>query len=199
MTAWILTLLAKSPYLAVFSLMLLENIFPPIPSEVILPLAGFIANEQQLNIPLILTTASLGSLCGTVIWYFIGRIVSDERLIDFFRKYGVYIAITDKDFHKGMAVFEKYCGLSVFIGRLIPVIRTVISIPAGLLKMDFFRFLILSFAGTLVWSGILLTLGYQLGNKHEIATRYMAWFTNIILGLIVILYLIKIIRFHRRK
>tara|TARA_B100001750_G_scaffold213622_1_gene196242 strand:- start:1318 stop:1914 length:597 start_codon:yes stop_codon:yes gene_type:complete len=196
MADWVLQLIENHGYIAIFFLMFLENVFPPIPSEVILPLSGYIASQGSLNPLLILIASVSGAMLGVIFWYLIGRLIGQLRLEKFFEKYGVYIAITLNDYQKGLMFFEKYRRISVFFGRLIPVIRTVISIPAGLTKMRFLNFTILSTLGTIIWSGLLLYSGYFAGREYEIAAHYIGIITNVIIGLLILCYVIKIIHFQ---
>ena len=196
MADWVLQLIENHGYIAIFFLMFLENVFPPIPSEVILPLSGYIASQGSLNPLLILIASVSGAMLGVIFWYLIGRLIGQLRLEKFFEKYGVYIAITLNDYQKGLMFFEKYRRISVFFGRLIPVIRTVISIPAGLTKMRFLNFTILSTLGTIIWSGLLLHSSYFAGREYEIAAHYIGIITNVIIGLLILCYVIKIIHFQ---
>ena len=199
MNNWIESFIETYGYGAIFLLMLVENVFPPIPSEVILPLSGYVATQGDMHPALILCSATAGALLGCTIWYFIGRWINQSRLEDFFDKYGVLIAITCKDYTKGMKVFEKYQRRSVLFGRLIPVIRTVISVPAGLAKMSLKLFLTLTLIGTALWSSALIYLGYALAGEYERVADYASYISNFVIIALVIAYLAKVFIFIKNR
>jgi len=193
---WLETFISNYEYWGVFFLMLLENIFPPIPSEVVLPMAGFIAASQELNSWLMLIFASLGAAVGAAFWYWVGLWVGKPRLITFFNKWGPWVAVTTKEFEKTVHFFDQHAKKSILIGRIIPGVRTLISIPAGLIKMPFIQFMLYTFIGSFIWSAGLIYAGFILGAQFASAANLMGYISNTLLSVIIIIYCVKIFRFH---
>ena len=154
-------------YLAVFALMALENIFPPIPSELIMPFAGFVAARGDLNVVGVLIAGTAGSVAGALPWYYAGKVYGKERLEKFADKHARWMTVTHGDIEHAMESFEKHGRKVVLFGRLIPAIRTLISVPAGLACMPMGQFLLYSTVGSLVWTGILTGAGYMLESQYE--------------------------------
>ncbi len=150
-------------------LTLIETVFPPIPSEVILPLAGFLANRGDMNIWLVLVTATLGGYLGGVLLYWLGRSLGEERSIRLLSK----LPLVDReDFEKAAGWFHRHGRGAVFFGRLIPGVRSLISLPAGAARMHFWSFTVFTLAGTLLWNGLLVGGGFALGTQYELVDRY---------------------------
>lgn len=197
MIEWITGLIERFEYLGIFLLMLLENIFPPIPSEIILPLSGFSVSRGQLDPALVLLAASLGSLAGAIFWYWVGKWFSEDKLARFIEHHGRWLAISPNDYRKTFNFFHKHSGKAVFLGRMIPAFRTLISIPAGLVNMPFGRFLFFSTLGTVLWSGLLIYAGYALEDKYQTVASYVSTATNIIFAGIIVLYFYKLWKFKK--
>jgi membrane protein DedA with SNARE-associated domain len=169
-------------YFGVFILTAAESACIPIPSEVIMPFSGFLVAQGYFNFILVVLVATLGELCGGTIAYFIGK-TGGRRLVE---KYGKYILISHHDLNKADSWFQKYGDKTVFFGRLLPIIRTYISFPAGVSKMKYSRFAIFTVLGTLPWVIVLTYLGIKLGNNWEIIRIYFHKFDILILILIII-------------
>ncbi len=195
----ILDFLTLTGYFGVFVLMVLENVFPPIPSEVVLPFIGHLAATGELSFWPALFVATLGSLCGTSIWFLVGWLLGTERLQKFFRNHGGYVAISENDFNSATRYFTKYELPAVFFGRMIPAVRSVISIPAGCVRMKPSLFLFYSALGTLLWNTMLMSVGYFLLNDYTIVDKYISPIADIIIYLFLGAYLAQVIRFVRRK
>lgn len=194
MHEWITGFLESGGYVALAALMLLENIFPPIPSEVIMPLAGYSAGKGELRLPLVILAGSLGSVIGTLPWYGIGHWIGIERLKEWSRRHGQWLTLAPDDVEKAQEWFGKHCTKAVLFGRLIPAVRTLISVPAGVAAMPLPKFLLFSAIGSLVWSGILASAGSMLGENHAAIERYLGPVTNGILALLVIGYAYRVVR-----
>jgi membrane protein DedA with SNARE-associated domain len=197
MIEWIAVFIEHAEYLGIFLLMVLENIFPPIPSEIILPLSSFSISRGELDPVFVLTAATLGSVAGAIFWYMIGKWVGEDKLFYFIERYGRWLAISAKDFHKTSRFFQKHCGKAVFLGRMIPAFRTLISIPAGLVNMSFGKFLFYSTLGTVLWSGALIYAGYALEEGYQKISEYVGIATNIIFAGIIFLYFYKLWTFEK--
>ena len=149
---WIVGMVQGGGYGAVALLMFLENVFPPIPSELIMPLAGFVAAQGRLNLVLVLVAGSVGSLAGALFWYWIGLKVGSERLARFAQDHGRWLTLTPREVRAADKWFDRHGGKAVFLGRLIPGVRTLISVPAGVSGMRFGRFVLYSGLGTVLWT-----------------------------------------------
>ena len=157
MEAWITDWMNQFGYLGVFLLILAENIFPPIPSEVILTLGGYMTTMTSMTKLGIIIASTAGSVIGATILYGIGLLLDVERLEKIIGKYGKFLRLTIKDIHKADAWFDKYGVWAVFFGRLIPLVRSLISIPAGMSNMKFGLFLLFTTLGTLIWNTVLVS------------------------------------------
>ncbi|HCQ59575.1 MAG TPA: alkaline phosphatase [Sulfitobacter sp.] len=163
---WILSVMQSAGYAGLFFLMLLENIFPPIPSELIIPLAGFLSAQGEMSPYLALFSATAGATIGAVFWYGLGRWIGRDRLMRWAGRHGRWIGLRPRDLVAASAWFERHGAKAVFLGRMVPGIRTFISVPAGLAEMPWPAFLGWTFAGSLVWSGVLVALGYLLDANY---------------------------------
>jgi membrane protein DedA with SNARE-associated domain len=149
------------------ALMFLENIFPPLPSEAIMPLAGYLAHNGQLSFWGVILAGSIGSVLGGVPLYFLGRWISHDRLRHWVERYGRWFGVSRRDLERTLAWFHRHGALAVFLGRLVPGVRSLISIPAGMAGMEFWSFLLWSFAGTSLWVALLAGAGYMLGDGYH--------------------------------
>jgi len=180
---------AQWGYLGIFAAMVLENVVPPIPSEVIMPLAGFYVGQGQLNFVGVVLAGLLGTVVGALPWYGIGRLVNERRLGQWIERYGRWLGVTAVDLEQSRGWFQRHGAAVVFWGRLIPAIRTLISVPAGIELMPFGPFLFWTTAGSLVWNLALTTAGWLLGSQWQrvLATiKPIEGWVNKLLALLVI-------------
>ena len=166
--------------------MFLENLFPPIPSELIMPLGGFYVQQGQLQFLPVILSGLLGTVLGAFPWYGLGRLVNEERIENWLKKYGRWIGISLNDLTKSRNWFNKYGSALVFWGRLVPGIRTLISVPAGVELMPLFPFLIWTTAGSLIWMILLTTAGYLLGESYTNVELWIEPFSKIIKVLLIL-------------
>lgn len=192
MSDFIIGLITQWSYLGIFFLMVAENIFPPIPSELIMPFAGYVAANGDLNVWGVLVAGTLGSLVGTSAWYVVARMLGLERFVWLCNKLGRVATLSEDDIDKAHHWFEKHGWLAVFLGRLIPAIRTLISVPAGLAAMPFPRFLAISAAGTLLWTAVLTAAGYLLQAGYHVVE---AWIDPVSTGVVVLAVVLYLWRF----
>ena len=188
-------------YLTICLAMFLENIIPPIPSEIIMPLGGFFVYQQKLNLYFLVFWGLLGTILGSLPWYYLGRLVNEKRLSIFLDKRGKYLGISSSDLTKSKRWFERYGVSLIFWGRLVPGIRTLISVPAGIELMPLKKFLIWTTFGSFIWVALLTYAGYLFGENYQIIETYLdqiKFFVKPILVLIFSYFLIKfIIRFKK--
>jgi membrane protein DedA with SNARE-associated domain len=184
--------MSQSGYLGVFALMALENIFPPIPSELIMPLAGFTAARGELNVILVVLAGTAGSVAGSLPWYYAGRIFGPERLKHLAEHHGRWLTVAPRDIDKALIAFQRRGRMAILFGRLVPAIRTLISIPAGIAKLSLGHYLVYSSAGSLAWTGLLTAAGYLLESQYELVASYIDPIAKTIVGAIVAVYLYRI-------
>ncbi|RDU36841.1 DedA family protein [Neobacillus piezotolerans] len=180
MENWIISIMNEFGYIGIFLLIALENIFPPIPSEVILTFAGFMTTTSNLSVTGAVAVSTLGSVAGAAVLYGVGRLLDVERLERIVDRWGRFLRLTRKDLHKADAWFSRRGVWTVFFCRLVPLVRSLISIPAGMAKMKFPLFLLLTTAGTLIWNTILVNAGAMLGASWETVAGFMDTFSNVV-------------------
>lgn len=188
---WLVNLIEVIGYPGVAIAMFVESFFAPIPSEIILPFSGFVAFGGSLNIYGVIVVATLAAYLGTLPFYFIGR-WGNEFVMEFLKKYGKYLFISQDDLKKGFDAFERYGGGIVFFGRLIPIVRTVISFPAGVARMNFAQFSIYTLVGAGIWSSILASAGFFLGDRWDMVSVYVERYENVILILLLVVVAVYI-------
>ena len=196
MSEWIIGFITQWSYLGIFFLMVAENIFPPIPSELIMPFAGYVAANGDLNVVGVLVARTLGSLVGTSAWYVAARLLGLHRFVWLCNKLGRVATLSEDDIDKADHWFKRHGIWAVLIGRLIPAIRTLISVPAGLAAMPFGQFLLISAIGTVIWTAILTGAGYLLqANFHAVE----AWVDPVSTGVVILAVVIYLFRFATWK
>ncbi len=178
-------------YFGLSLVMFLENVFPPIPSEIFLPFAGTLTistptQPAKFTMFWAIFWGTVGTFLGAWIWYWVGYIIGEERIRRLLRKIGKYIMITENDLDTSKKWFSKYGELCVFFGRMIPIIRTLISVPAGLAKMSWWKFSIFTLAGTVIWNTFLTLAGRLVGANYLVIATYMDKYQNIIIFLLVL-------------
>ncbi len=194
---WTLGIIEAGGYWGIFLLMVLENVFPPIPSELIIPLSGYAAAQGDMNIVLVILVASLGAVAGALPWYFLGRLFGIKRLKYLSNKFGRWITLNSEDIDLAKGWFDKHGFKAVLFGRLIPTVRTLISVPAGLVKMSVPKFLFFSFIGSSIWTAILALAGYWLGGQHEAVSVYLDPLSNFVVVAIVVIYIYRVVTFKK--
>lgn len=199
MESWITSVMEQFGYFGIALLILVENVFPPIPSEVILTFGGFMTTKSELSIFGVVVASTIGSVGGAVILYWIGRILNVERIERIIEKWGKYLRLTKDDVRKADDWFDKYGPWTVFICRFIPLIRSLISIPAGMSGMNQWLFLVLTTIGTFIWNLVLVLVGAKVGNNWHQIVNYMDVYSNIAYAVIAICGVLFIIWFIKRK
>lgn len=189
MSDWIRQLVVNMDYVGLTLLTFIENVFPPLPSEVILPLGGFLASQGRLTLLGVVLSGTAGSVMGAVVLYYVGHLFSQERLERWANDYGSWLLLTPGDVQQAFDWFERHGRAVVFFGRLVPGIRSLISIPAGASGMRMAPFLLYTALGTALWSGLLAYGGSLLGEQYESLGRVLSWATYAV----VILLLLAII------
>ena len=185
-------------YLVIGFAMFLENIIPPIPSEIIMPLGGFFVYQGNLNFYVLVFFGLLGTVLGALPWYYLGKLLNEKKLSNFIESKGKFLGITVQDLAKSRKWFDKYGVSLVFWGRLVPGIRTLISVPAGIELMPLGKFLVWTSFGSLIWVMILTIAGYIFGENYTVISSYVDSFKIILKPLLVILFTYLSIKFITR-
>jgi membrane protein DedA with SNARE-associated domain len=176
-------------YGAIFAAMFLENLFPPIPSEVIMPLGGFYVQQGKLALIPVVLAGLLGTVLGALPWYGIGRLVNEDRIEHWLDRHGRWIGISPQELRRSRAWFNRHGTALVFWGRLIPGIRTLISVPAGIEMMPMAPFLLWTTAGSLIWTLLLTLAGLALGEGYSRVELWIAPVTKVVKVLLVVAFL----------
>lgn len=183
MIEWMQNLMDSLGYLGIVLLMILENLFPPIPSELIMPAAGFAASRGELTLIGVAAAGTAGSVLGTLPLYFIGKWFGEERIIRWADRHGAWLTLDGNDIRKADDWFDQYGNRAVLFGRLVPGIRSLLSLPAGISEMPLPKFLLYSTIGSGLWASLLAFAGYALGENYEQIAHIIDPVAKIILGL----------------
>jgi membrane protein DedA with SNARE-associated domain len=180
-------------YFGILLLMFAENVFPPIPSEVIMPLAGYMAAQGKLSLFGIILAGMAGSVLGALSVYYLGRKLGEDRLKEFADNHGRWLTFSRKDIERAKRWFDRHGGAAMFFGRLIPGVRSLISIPAGIARMKLLPFLAYTATGTGIWSALLAYLGYFLGTEYAQVSEYLDPVSWIVFASVGVLYVVRVI------
>ncbi|MFI7454220.1 DedA family protein [Nonomuraea sp. NPDC049714] len=190
MVDWVVSLMAALGAPGAGIAIALENLFPPLPSEVILPLAGFTASMGRMNLVEVLVWTTAGSVVGALALYWIGALLGRERTLAIAAKLPL---VKVSDIEKTEAWFLKHGKATVFFGRMIPIFRSLISVPAGVERMNLVTFLLLTTAGSAIWNAIFVMAGYLLGNEWELVETYAGIGSKVVLGLVALAVVVFIV------
>ena len=195
---WVISLIDTTGYVGIFFLMLAETVFPPIPSEVIMPVAGLRAAQGPLALWGVIASGTAGAMFGNFFWYLVARVIGLKRFRPFIEKHGRWLTLDWYDIEKAERLFGRFGSVIVGIGRLLPTVRSVVSIPAGLLQMRLRNFLIWSTAGTALWSSALAVAGYVLGKQFEDINKILGPLSSAVIALIVLAYVYRQLTWRKR-
>lgn len=199
MDTWITDFLSRTGYLGVALLMVAENVFPPLPSELIMPFAGFTAARGALSLPLVIVAGTTGSVLGALPWYAAGRWLGADRLRRWVGRNGRWLTLTARDVDRSEAWFARHAGKAVLLGRLVPAVRTLISVPAGIARMSVPRFVLYSSLGSLAWTTALASGGHLLAAQHTRIGTYLGLASNAILATLALVYLVRVVRWSPER
>ena len=189
---WVESIIGTMGYSGLYLVMFLENVFPPIPSEVVLPLAGSLTLTGKFSIPMITFVGMLGSLTGAFLFYGLGKWLGEPRVRQLMAKFGKYALLSTDDLDRSLQWFEKYDDWVIFFSRMVPIVRSLISIPAGIASMNFAKFSFYTILGTALWSFVLSFGGRLLGEQWPLIADYINTYQNVVLVLVVICVVIFI-------
>ncbi len=183
---YIIQLIEATGYLGIFVLMALESALIPIPSEITMPFSGFLASQGKLSFWAIVFVGTLANLAGSLVAYYVGLLLEETVLLTLIRKYGRFILLSEHDYHRAEVWFRKYGDKIIFISRLLPGVRTVISLPAGMFEMNLKKFIIYTAIGCFLWSAFLTYIGYVLGENWMSLEGYFRKFEILIVLVVII-------------
>jgi membrane protein DedA with SNARE-associated domain len=195
---WIVRVIGSMGYPGVGMLMLLENLFPPVPSELIMPFAGMVATRGGISFWGVVAAGTTGSVLGALALYSVGRAVGEDRLKRWADEHGRWLALSSEDLEKGRFWFERHGGVVVSFGRMVPGIRSLISIPAGADRMSLPLFLSYTTLGSAAWTTLLAYLGRILGQNYRLVEQYLEPVSWVVLGSILVAFVIRVIRHKGR-
>ncbi len=193
MANWIIRTIESTGYFGIVFLMFLENIFPPIPSEFIMPLAGFMASKEQRTLSGVVLAGTIGSVLGALALYYAGYFIGEQRLKRLIDKYGRWLTISLEDLERAKGWFAKHGRLAVLVCRLVPGIRSLISIPAGIARMPLVSFLFYTAIGSGFWTALLAYGGYVLGDKFQQVEKYLNPVSYVVLLAIALIYVKRLL------
>lgn len=194
MFEWVLDVIASAGYLGLFALMFLENLFPPIPSEVIMPLAGFLCARGEMNPVAAVLVGTAGSVVGALPWYALGRGFGKDRVMWLSERYGLILTVEPREVETAYEWFQRRGWWAVLFGRLVPAVRTLISVPAGFARMPVLPFLAFTTLGSLVWTALLLGAGYVLEDQYSRVEAYIDPVSKAVVIGVVGIYLYRVVR-----
>ncbi|WP_134726626.1 DedA family protein [Paracoccus luteus] len=189
---WVLTVIEGWGYPGIFLLMLAENVFPPIPSEVIMPLAGYLCGTGALSLVPAVLAGTAGSVAGTSLWFLLGRRIGAAALKRWAARHGRLMTVSPGDIDAAQGWFARHGGMAVLLGRMIPTIRTLISVPAGIAMMPWGRFLLLTTLGSLAWTGLLTGAGYLLESQYERVGAAIDPLSKLVVAAVIGVYLYRV-------
>ncbi|MFG0263178.1 MAG: DedA family protein [Novipirellula sp. JB048] len=187
MTQWITQFLEQFGAVGVALLMLVENLFPPIPSEVVMPWAGYSVSQGDASFLAVVVAGSAGSFTGAMAWYLLARWIGKQRLARWVDRHGVWLTLQRKDLDRVEAWFADWGSAAVLLCRMIPGLRTLISVPAGFAGMPIGRFSVFTAIGTVIWTALLAAIGWWLGDQYQDLVGPLGWVsTVVVVGLFVV-------------
>jgi membrane protein DedA with SNARE-associated domain len=196
---WITRIVRTLGYTGVLALTFLENLFPPIPSELVIPLAGFVAAAGDLHVIGVIIAGTIGSLAGAAVFYELGRHLGERRVRRWVGRHGKWVTLSSTDVDRAQAWFQRHGAAAVFLGRLVPGVRTFVSLPAGFARMPRGPFFLYSAIGTAIWTTALAYAGVLLRANFMVVGDYVGWATNVLLAAGVVLLVRRYIRCWRTQ
>jgi membrane protein DedA with SNARE-associated domain len=198
MFEWIRSTIATLGYAGIAALAFLENVFPPIPSELVIPLAGYIAAEGDMRLRWVIASGTLGSLAGGTLWYVVGRKIGERRMRAWVNRSGRWLTLTERDLDRAQGWFQRHGRMAVLFGRMVPGVRTLVSLPAGFGRMPLAEFLLYSLVGTATWTMGLAYAGVLLRANFAAVGDWINLMTNVVLGLIGFVVLRRFVKCWRQ-
>ena len=208
LATWVQDVINQFGYFGVALLVIIENVFPPIPSEIVLPFAGFVAQqgagvanaaESDTTVIGMMIAATIGSVVGALILYFVSAAIGPDRLRAFVEKFGKWFGVKSSDLARAEAWFDRRSSLAVLVGRCVPLIRSIVSIPAGFRRMKLSSFVVLTAIGSAVWNIALIGAGAVLKDQWDVVGDYIGVFQWVVILVIVVLIVRFLISLVKRR
>ena len=193
MSDWIIRFVEETGYLGVAMLMFIETVFPPVPSEVIMSIAGMHAGQGKMSLPVVIAVGTVGAMLGNYFWYLVARLIGIDRLRTMIERYGRWLTLDWPEVERARVLFDRYGGVFVCVGRMLPTLRSLISVPAGLLRMKQSTFLIWSTIGSTGWTSLLASAGWLLGRNFRNIEDFVGPISLIVIVGIIVAYLWRVI------
>lgn len=190
-----MNLISSTGYFGIVFLMFMENVFPPIPSEFIMPLAGFMAGEDKFSLIGVMIAGTLGTVLGALPLYYLGAKLGEDKLKKFAGRHGRWLTLTPEDIDRADDWFDRHGAGAVLFCRLVPGIRSFISIPAGFNRMNIVSFLFFTFLGSAIWTSLLASAGYFLRTNFRQIGEYLDVATYIVFGVVIAVYLWRVFNY----
>jgi len=196
---WTIRLMEALGYPGIVLIILLENLFPPIPSEVVLPFGGFMTTTGTVTFVGVMIASTLGSVLGAIALYGLGAWFGRERIYRFVGRFQRYLSVTPEDVKKAEGWFERYGSQTVFFCRMVPVMRSIISIPAGLVRMNLVTFSLYTLLGSLIWNAILVGVGALLGASWPLVTEWVGYYQDVVIVVGAVVAVIVVVYWFRKR
>jgi membrane protein DedA with SNARE-associated domain len=200
LATWVQDVIESLGYLGVAILVIVENLFPPIPSEIVLPFAGFVAQRGDASVVVMILAATIGSVVGALILYYISSAIGPDRLRHFVVRFGKWFGVKESDLTRAEEWFDRRSTTAVLVGRCVPLIRSIVSIPAGFRRMKIVPFALYTFIGSAVWNIVLIGAGAILGDNWDAVGEYVGVFQYVVIAVIgIALIRFAVIVIKRRR
>lgn len=199
MQEWIISFMEEFGYWGIFLMIMLENVFPPIPSEIVLAFGGFMTTQTDITVTGVIISSTIGAVAGALILYYLGKLLNFERLEKIVDRWGYLLRTKKEDVHKANQWFERYGVWTVFFCRMVPILRSLISVPAGMGRMNLPVFLLFTTLGSAIWNTVLVNVGAALGSQWSKVLEYMSVYQDIIIVILGILAVVFVIWFIRNR
>ena len=186
LAGWVQDVIEQLGAVGVALLVILENVFPPIPSEIVLPFAGFVAWRGDGSVLVMILAATIGAVVGALVLYAIAAVIGDQRLAAFIERFGRWFGVKPSDLARAEAWFDRHAVAAVLLGRCVPLIRSVVSVPAGFRRMRLLPFIVYTAAGSAVWNTALIGAGAILGDQWDRVEPYVALLQYVVIAVIVL-------------
>ena len=187
LASWVQDVIDRLGAVGVALLVILENVFPPIPSEVVLPFAGFVAQRGDGSVLMMIAAATLGAVVGALVLYGIAGVIGPIRLAAFIARFGRWFGVKPADLERAEQWFDRHAAAAVLLGRCVPLIRSIVSIPAGFRRMKLTPFVLYTALGSLVWNTALIGAGAILGDQWERVEPYIATLQWVVIAAIAVM------------
>lgn len=193
MTDWIFGVIEWGGYFGIALLMFVETVFPPIPSEVIMPLAGVVAARGHMSLPMVILSGTAGAMLGNLFWYAAAHALGMARFRPLIERWGRWLTLDWNEIERAHRLFDARGGVIVFVGRMLPTVRSLVSVPAGLLRMRFAPFMLWSTLGSAIWTAGLALAGWVLGHEFARIETVLGPLSLVVIGGVIVWYLYRVI------